>query len=58
MMDWLEVFFGVSPDGGNGVTEWLLAAAMLSVVLLALQLWTLRRRGHAPSADGTFSGHC
>lgn len=31
-MDWIETWFGVSPDGGNGVTEWLFVLAGVAVV--------------------------
>ena len=30
-MDWIETWFGVSPDGGNGVTEWLFVLAGVAV---------------------------
>ena len=32
-MDWIETWFGVSPDGGNGVTEWLFVLAGVAVVV-------------------------
>jgi hypothetical protein len=43
--DWLEVVFGVDPDGGSGETEWLIVAACfaLSVVLV----WLARRDARA-----------
>ncbi len=32
--DWIEIVFGVDPDGGNGVLEWLIAAAFASFSLV------------------------
>ena len=56
-MDWIETWFGVSPDGGNGVTEWLIVLAGVSVaiaVVPALRGRALgllaRRTGARPAA--------
>lgn len=35
-MDWIERAFGISPDGGNGMTE--LAILLVTVVALAVVL--------------------
>ena len=35
-MDWIETWFGVSPDGGSGATEWLFALAFGAVVIAAV----------------------
>ncbi len=35
-MDWIESWFGVSPDGGNGATEWLFVLAGLAIVIAAV----------------------
>jgi len=46
--DWIEVVFGVEPDGGNGSLEWLLVAAMALVTLAfavdARRSWALAAR--------------
>jgi hypothetical protein len=46
--DWLEVF-GWEPDGGNGLLEWIVVAALtVSAVLLALAArthWRLSVKG-------------
>jgi hypothetical protein len=34
-MDWIERWFGVSPDGGDGSTEALYIVALLAVMVLA-----------------------
>ncbi len=39
--DWIEVVFGVEPDGGNGSLEWLL---VLGLALLAVVAGALARR--------------
>lgn len=39
-MDFIERFFGVSPDGGDGALEWLWLAA-IAVAILAI---VFRRR--------------
>jgi hypothetical protein len=33
-MDWIERFFGISPDGGDGSTEMLYLVAVVAVVVL------------------------
>jgi len=33
--DWIEAVFGISPDGGNGGLEFLLAAAFLVLAVAA-----------------------
>lgn len=44
-MDFIETIFGISPDGGNGMFEAVLIAAVAGVIMLALQRWrTVRRR--------------
>ena len=37
-MDWIERLFGISPDGGNGLTELLIILALFAVVILAIRL--------------------
>jgi hypothetical protein len=43
-MDFIEKIFGISPDGGNGMFEFLLFAVPLILVSLAAR-WKMR--GHA-----------
>jgi hypothetical protein len=31
--DWIELVFGVDPDGGNGSVEWLVVAVLLGAAL-------------------------
>jgi hypothetical protein len=31
--DWIEIVFGVEPDGGNGSLEWLIVGALLVVTI-------------------------
>lgn len=49
--DWLELVFGIDPDGGSGAVEWLIvrvtAALALTCSLLARVEW---RRAHAATA--------
>jgi hypothetical protein len=47
--DWIEVVFGVDPDGGNGSLEWALVA-VLAVATAALSLTAWRERAHSLSS--------
>jgi len=55
-MGWIESWFGVSPDGGNGATEWLFVLAVGTVVIAAVPvlrqatLSLLRRQAAAREA--------
>ncbi|MER9526086.1 hypothetical protein NKI96_21245 [Mesorhizobium sp. M0292] len=42
-MDFIERWFGVSPDGGNGTTEALYIIAGLVVVVAVLAHWRTRK---------------
>jgi uncharacterized iron-regulated membrane protein len=42
-MDWIERWFGVEPDGGDGSLEWTICIALF-VLFVGLGLWTARRR--------------
>ena len=37
-MDWIERTLGISPDGGNGLTELLIVFALLAIIVLAVRL--------------------
>jgi hypothetical protein len=39
-MDFIEVIFGFSPDGGSGATE----ALLLAIFISAICGWAMRRR--------------
>ena len=40
-MDWIEQLFGISPDGGNGVTE---AVILLAIAVVPVITWLIWRR--------------
>ncbi len=42
-MDWIEHWFGISPDGGDGSTEVLYVAALLAVGALIFGRYYFRR---------------
>jgi hypothetical protein len=42
-MDWIERWFGFSPDGGDGTTEWLIVMALV-LVGVAIASWMIARR--------------
>jgi hypothetical protein len=48
--DWIEVLFKVSPDGGSGELEWVLAIAFLAVTVVAGLLARHEWRRAAPSS--------
>jgi hypothetical protein len=41
-VDWIEELVGISPDGGNGLTEGLIFLS-LAIALAAAIVWRLRR---------------
>ena len=45
--DWIETIFGVSPDGGSGALEWLIAGGLLAVALVSGGLALRSRRALA-----------
>jgi hypothetical protein len=48
-MDWIERWFGISPDGGDGSTEMLYLVAAVAVIALIFArpiLMRLARRWH------------
>jgi hypothetical protein len=45
VLDWIEKLFGISPDGGSGLTEFLIGLTLafgLAVLFLAADLFGLR----------------
>jgi hypothetical protein len=49
--DWIERVFGVDPDGGSDLDEWLIMAAAFSVVVVSALL--ARREWRARSLPAT-----
>jgi hypothetical protein len=46
--DWIEIVFGVDPDGGSGLTEWAITAAVtLAAVGCGASALVDWRRAHA-----------
>jgi hypothetical protein len=51
--DWIEVVFGVDPDGGNGSLEWALVAGLaVASAALSVTAWRERAHGRAIGAAG------
>jgi len=50
--DWLELLFGVDPDGGSGAAEWLVVTSCfaVTVALLLLALRDASAMGPQPEA--------
>ena len=36
--EWIEIVFGVEPDGGNGTMEWAVVIVLAALTLLSLTL--------------------
>ena len=50
--DWIEVVFGIGPDGGSGSVEWLIVAALgVLAVLLGALGYRDRRMSTRPSTS-------
>lgn len=53
--EWIEIVFGVDPDQGSGVLEWLVVAALAVATLifgvLARNEWRRRRASPVPSTS-------
>jgi hypothetical protein len=53
--NWIELVFGVEPDGGDGSLEWLivavLAAATVALLALARVEWRKMRAAAAPARN-------
>jgi len=48
-MDWLERFFGLNPDQGDGSVESLIVVAILCAAAAAVAIVALRRAKSSPS---------
>jgi hypothetical protein len=48
--EWIELLFGVDPDGGNGTLEWLIVACLVLLTLI-FSVLALREHRHAVSAQ-------
>ena len=42
--EWIELLFGVDPDGGDGSLEWLLVVVLAAVALVLGALARVERR--------------
>jgi hypothetical protein len=42
-VDWIERWFGFSPDDGDGTAEWLIVMAVM-LVAVAVASWIIARR--------------
>jgi hypothetical protein len=47
--DWIEIVFGVEPDGGNGVLEWAFVGLSLLVFITFTMLARAEWRRAAPA---------
>ena len=45
-MDFIERWFGISPDGGSGLLEALYVFAVVNTIMIAVACWA-RRRGRS-----------
>ena len=53
-MDWIEEVFGVEPDGGNGLLEFVpIVVLAVAAVVLCLRVARARRRPDVSAADMT-----
>ena len=53
-MDWIEEVFGVEPDGGNGLLEFVpIAVLAVAAMMLCLRVARARRRPEISPADVT-----
>jgi hypothetical protein len=51
--DWIEAAFGVDPDHGNGVFEWLLTITLMSIAVSLFAAARQRRRALRPGWSRT-----
>ena len=48
--DWIEALFGIDPDHGNGIVEWLIVGGFLFTTLTLFSLAQYEWRRVAPEA--------
>jgi hypothetical protein len=49
--EWVEVIFGIDPDGGSGALEWVIVAAS-AVIAVGCAAWARMEWTHAHPATG------
>jgi hypothetical protein len=49
--NWIEILFGIDPDGGNGSAEWLIVAGCFGLTIMFL-LASRREWRRVPAAAG------
>jgi hypothetical protein len=55
-LDFIETWFGLSPDGGDGSTEGMIILVVAIVALLGLARYIRVRRGSQTKAEARVSG--
>ena len=54
-MDFIERWFGISPDGGSGLLEALYVFAVVNTIMIAAVYWARRRGRSTDEAIGNRS---
>lgn len=47
--EWIEILFGVDPDGGSGALEWALAGGLAVVAAVSIAAAVIERRRVVPA---------